>query len=432
GAWSSSGSGTFSPDSLTLNATYIPSASDTSIGNIVLTLISTNYGNCNPVSDSMVVTITSQPIVNAGNNMFVCNDNNVNLNGTVTNGSGTGIWTTNGTGTFNPNDSSLIATYIPSSSDTTIGTIVMTLTSTNNGGCLAISDSITVNFTPRPLVNAGNDFSVCSNDSALLAGVVTGSSTTGYWSSTGNGNFSPDSSNLNAYYIPDSADISNGFVDIVLTSSNACPVKDTVTVSFILAPTVDAGNNINICAGQDTVNLNGSVSGTTNTGIWTTNGTGIFIPNDSTLNATYQLSSADSANGNIMLILTSTNAIGCLNVSDTLQINVVFPPTFDAGSDIITCANNNPVLQGVVSSGTSYWTTNGDGSFAPDSSDLNATYILGNNDTISAFVTIYLNINNACGLYSDMLNITVTPAPFVDAGQDIVTCSNTLQIQLNG
>ncbi|PIX34969.1 MAG: hypothetical protein COZ59_07110, partial [Bacteroidetes bacterium CG_4_8_14_3_um_filter_31_14] len=337
GAWSSSGSGTFSPDSLTLNATYIPSASDTTIGNIVLTLISTNYGNCNPVSDSMVVTITSQPIVNAGNNLFVCNDNNVNLNGAITNGNGTGVWTTNGNGTFSPNDSSLTVTYIPGSNDTIIGTIVITLTSTNNGNCLPVSDSLIVNFTPRPLVNAGSDLTICSNDSALLAGTVSGSSTTGYWITLGNGYFYPDSSNLNAYYIPDSADIANGSVYLILTSANACPVSDSVLVIFQQVPVVNAGPNQVICLSQNQVILNGSISGSTNTGIWSTLGTGTFMPDSVTLNATYQISSDDSIAGTVNLILTSTNNGVCSPQSDAMQILITPVPSVNAGADTVAC-----------------------------------------------------------------------------------------------
>jgi len=432
GVWTTNGSGSFNPDSVTLNCTYIPSVIDTANGLVWLTLTSTNNGNCIAVSDSMQITITSQPIVNAGNNMFVCNDNNVILNGTITNGTGTGIWTTSGGGNFVPDNTALNATYIPASNDTIIGSIVFTLTSTNNGGCNPVSDSIIVNFTPRPNVFAGNDVSVCSNDSVLLSGIVSGSSTTGYWTTLGGGSFVPDSSNLNAYYIPDSSDISVGFATLILTSSNACPVKDSITIAFINPPFVNAGNNINICAGQLNVNLNGIVSGTTTTGMWTTNGSGVFSPDNTSLTPTYTLSSADSANGNIMIILSSTGAITCADVSDTLLINVVYPPVFDAGSDIVACANNNPVLQGVVSSGSSFWTTSGDGTFSPDSSLLNATYILGNNDTISSTVTIYLNINNVCGIYSDSLLITVTPAPFVDAGNDISTCTVSTLVQFNG
>src|SRR6185436_20410621 len=99
GAWTTSGTGTFSPNNTDLNATYIPSAADKAAGTRTLTLTTTCNGNCVAVNDAMVVTITTAPTVNAGSDQIVCANNaNVTLSGSVTIASG-GSWASSGSGT---------------------------------------------------------------------------------------------------------------------------------------------------------------------------------------------------------------------------------------------------------------------------------------------------------------------------------------------
>src|SRR5438034_2297574 len=59
GSWSG-GSGTFSPNNTTLNATYGPSAAEITAGTVTLTLTSNDPpGPCGAVSDTMVITINA-------------------------------------------------------------------------------------------------------------------------------------------------------------------------------------------------------------------------------------------------------------------------------------------------------------------------------------------------------------------------------------
>jgi hypothetical protein len=59
GKWSTSGTGNFSPDDVTLNGSYVPSASDMNNGSVTLTLTSTGSGSCNPGSDNLTITINT-------------------------------------------------------------------------------------------------------------------------------------------------------------------------------------------------------------------------------------------------------------------------------------------------------------------------------------------------------------------------------------
>ncbi|MBI5540376.1 MAG: gliding motility-associated C-terminal domain-containing protein [Bacteroidia bacterium] len=430
GQWTTNGTGVFIPTDTDLNANYIPSPSDTANGSVVIYLEATNYGTCLPANDSIVVTITSSPTINAGNNLSICNGNNAVLNGVVSTLSG--HWTTSGTGTFTPSDTILNPVYHPSAADTIAGSVILTLWSDNNGGCNQISDNITLTMVTFPIVNAGIDQTACSNVPVTLNGSITGGNGNGYWTTSGNGTFSPDSSALNANYNISSDDLTTGFVTLTLTASGGCSTNDSVRIDILPGPISDAGSNQAVCNTQTQVTLNGSITGSTNTGIWTSTGSGTFIPNDSTLNATYIFSLSDSIAGIVNLILTSTHNGNCPPAIDTMVVNINSAPTANAGADITACANSTVTLSGIVSSGSSFWSTSGSGTFSPDSSDLNATYHFSNADTTSGNVTLTLNVINACSNTSDSLLITITPAPYVDAGNNLTTCTSSSEVALSG
>src|SRR6185369_16198314 len=195
--------------------------------------------------------------------------------------------TTLGSGSFNPNATTLNAVYTLSTADSTAGAVTLVLTSTNNGVCGAVTDTMMVFTTTSTSAMAGVDTSICANDSLALNGSIIGGSA-GQWSSNGTGTFNPNSTTLNATYVPSAADVTAGSVILVLTPSNGCqPTIDSLTLTFNAAPVVSAGSSTVICASTNTVALNGSITGGTTTGIWTSNGTGTFAPNNTTLNGTY-------------------------------------------------------------------------------------------------------------------------------------------------
>ena len=127
---------------------------------------------------------------------FSCKNNPVTvLSGTVSGGTTTGIWT-NGSGSFNPSNSVLTATYSPSASELSTGFVKLVLKSTNNGSCNQVIDTMRITFTPSPTVAAGPDIYSCSNNAvSILSGTISGATTTGIWSG-GTGTFTPSNSAL--------------------------------------------------------------------------------------------------------------------------------------------------------------------------------------------------------------------------------------------
>ncbi|MGZ3862527.1 MAG: PKD-like domain-containing protein [Bacteroidia bacterium] len=439
GTWTTSGTGTFSPDANTLNATYTPSAADTSSGMITFTLTTTGSGMCATASSSMTVTITNAPTANAGPDQIKCKGApNAVLNGAVS-VTNAGTWSTLGSGSFTPNANTLNATYVPGGSDITAGTVLLVLTSANNGGCTPVTDTMKITYTDIPVTDAGPDQTVCANNATItLNGSVTVGSTTGIWSTSGTGTFTPNNTTLNANYIPSSADTAAGTVTFTLTSTGGCVnVTDNLTVTITDAPDVTAGPDKTVCATNAVVTLSGSFSGGATGATWTTTGSGTFSPDNTTMNATYTPSGADTASGSVLIILTSANAANCSQDIDTLKINYTRPPAVLATGNATVCANNSAPLTGVISggAGTGIWTTpNGSGTFAPGNTTLNASYNAVSADTAQANILLILTSTNngGCAPASDTVYVTVNPGPVVSAGADQLICSNNTTATLNG
>lgn len=359
----------------------------------------------------------------------------VNLNGSVTGGTITGVWSVlNGTGTLN-NPSSLATTYLPSPSDYTQGSVTFVLASTGN--CEPITDTVTVSFINSPEVNAGADISYCKNNvtAVPLNGTLifaAGASWTG-----GNGGAFGNPGSLNTSYTPSPADIANDSVVLYLTSSGsfyACPDdEDTIVIYFTEPPTVNAGADLVICSNQNAININGSVTGATTTGNWSTSGTGAFSPTSSNLSTNYQVSSIDTTVGSLYLTLTSTNNGSCLAEKDSILVTFLDPPSITITSSDSICSSLTYFdLNGIMSSGyTPTWSSSGFGSILSPNS-INTQYTISPVDTTLGYVDVFLASNaGICPVQEDSIRVYFIDPPNVYAGPDQLVCDNE-QVVLNG
>ncbi|PKP23105.1 MAG: hypothetical protein CVU05_00840 [Bacteroidetes bacterium HGW-Bacteroidetes-21] len=116
------------------------------VGQGVYSLIVSDIAGCFSSSASVLVTANSAPItVNAGSDQTLCiTATTVNLTGNVTVATG-GIWS-GGNGVFSPSNTSLNATYYPSSTEIQNGVVTLTLTSTGNGSCPIVTDNVVITF----------------------------------------------------------------------------------------------------------------------------------------------------------------------------------------------------------------------------------------------------------------------------------------------
>ena len=292
-------------------------------GTYNVSLITTSVSGC---KDTIVYAVNVQglPIANAGNDTISCTNNaTIGLGGTILNAGG-GIW--NGSGAFNPSNSTLNATYTPSAAAIANGADTLLLISTSNALCPADTDQVIISFYAGPTVNSGSDIFVCRDTAYVPVCATVTVASGGAWQTTGTGVFA-NPNLLCTNYTPSTADRNAGSVIVYLTSTgngNCLASQDSVTIIFTPTPIVAITSNDTSC--QSNPLLLG-VGTTTGSGIWTSSGTGTFVPNDTTLNAVYFPSAADDAAGLITLVFSSTNNGGCRTTYDTIDVTLIPSPT---------------------------------------------------------------------------------------------------------
>jgi len=184
GLWTTSGTGTFTGggnSTAVLNSQYFPSAQDVTNGSVVLTLASTSNDNCAVSTSQMTLRIHLLPSVTAGPNQNICSEDNVTLAGQNIIAGGA-IWSSSGTGTFNPSPNQLNTQYVPSAADIQNGSVVLTLTANGAGTCYIPSDKLTVKFIPPPTVSAGPTKYVLKGQTVTLDPTVSDPNVTYSWS----------------------------------------------------------------------------------------------------------------------------------------------------------------------------------------------------------------------------------------------------------
>jgi gliding motility-associated-like protein len=413
--WSSNGSGTFD-DATSATATYTPSVTDITNGNVTLTLTTNDpAGPCSESSDAMVLTIEPAAIANASADAIICSGTVYTLSGLIGGGASSLTWTSNGSGTFDDNTSAN-AIYTPSSSDILSGSITLTITTNDPAGfCSSSSDNMILTINPYATADAGPDTNICSGNSYKLSGIIGGGATSLKWSSNGSGTFD-DATSASATYTPSSADISVGNVILtILTDDPAGPclaASDAMTLIINPIPTVDAGQDIAICSGNQ-YSLTGTIGGGASSANWVSNGSGTF-DNSSNLSATYSPSVNDISNGSVLFTLITNDPAGaCVSMNDTMVLTINPVATMNVGTDATICQGTEYSITGVIGGGASsfVWTSNGSGTF-DNSSSANAIYTPSSAD-ISAGSVILTGTSNdpagPCSSVTDEMVLTITP-----------------------
>jgi gliding motility-associated-like protein len=424
------GTGTFVNPTTALANIYSASAQDSIATGVDLVLTATGTSVCPAASDVMHIDILPFGTVNAGADLSFCANNAVvQLNGTLQGDATTVQWTTTGTGAFFPNNAVLTPTYIPSALDTLIGGATLTLSALNS--CNSASDAMQLELTPAPYVNAGADQTYCNQVTVFnLGGAVSGITNAGQWTTTGAGTIANGGA-LNTTYTAVAADVANGSISFTLTSmnnGNCMAVTDVMTIHLTNGLQASAGPDQNVCVLGGSASLQGQIINGAPSGIWSTTGSGTFMPAPDVLNAQYQFSAADVTNGSVVLTLLSTNTGTCPPVQDQLVLTFGNASYAYAGADQTVCANA-PVAQlgGNFSGGAQggLWSTSGSGSFS-NSTDPNATYILSPSDlALGSVQLVYTTITNgSCAVASDGMVVDVQAPPVINAGADIMACSS--------
>ena len=406
---------------------YIPS--NNSFGSIITTTDQdwVNSSTSIPLMKNIITHLISPDqlsnlsSVNLGNDTTLCQGQSVTLNG----GSATSYLWSNGS-------------TAPSINVSTSGTYWLQI----NGGQCPSSDTISITINPTPIVNLGNDTTICQGQTVTLNG---GSATSYLWSN-GSTASSINSSTSGIYWLQ--------------ASNGQCSATDSITISINLNPTFNLGNDTTICQGQS-VTLNG---GSATSYLWSNGSTapsinvstsGIYwlqlsngqcpstdsititinpnsivnLGNDTTIcqgqTVTLNGGSATSylwSNGSTApSINVSTSGIywlqasnGQCSATDSITITINLNPTFNLGNDTTICQGQSVTLNG--GSATSYLWSNG--STAPSIN-------------VSTSGIYWLQLSNGQCPSTDSITITINPNPIVNLGNDTTICQGQT-VTLNG
>jgi hypothetical protein len=355
----------------------------------------TNSFGC--ISDTAIfaVTINQHPILILPNDSAaVCNNSPYQI---VASSNTTNVfWYSDGTGNFN--DTTIASpVYTPSASDT--GYIHLTMVA-GNSPCMNDSVNMVLYVSPSPVISIiGPTGPICYGTTDSLRAFGGG---TYIWTPGG----------IPSDIIGIRPLVSTTYT-VAVTNSYNCTSYDSITVDVIPPGIPDAGPDVQICAGDSA-----ALSGTQiNAGgiLWATLGDGIFLPDSTSSLVDYVAGVNDTVNGIATIVLTTTGA--CLNLTDTLDIQIGLHPFIEIGNDttLPTGGANVPTLAlfpVTLNVSGVQWTTSGTGTFSPSDTTINATYIPSTEDLNLDTLIISVTTTGSCPAVLDYLVIDFAPFYF--------------------
>lgn len=313
-----------------------------------------------PNSDTFNVTIQPVPQLSLGNDTAICGNDSVRLKNIYTNLAGaTYLWS---------NASVDSAIFAKAS-----GKYWLTVTKNT----CAASDTINLAVTPVPLVDLGNDTTICAEDVIRLQNKTGLPFYTNLWS-TGS----------TASYL----DVSSGGRYWLRASLNGCVAYDTIDITVLQLPLVNLGPDTLICEGGS-ITLRNKFTSQTGTHLWSTGST------DNNINA--------SAAGIYWLQVSA----GSCKARDTITLDTKANPIVFAGNDTAICAKDTITLRSNSQpAGSLYnWSTG---------SKQSTTKTNG-----KGFYTLAVTYNGCTSV--DSINVAELSLPYIELGPARDLCKGT-------
>jgi large repetitive protein len=277
-----------------------------------------------------------------------------------------------------------------------------------------------INLNAVPVASAGGDVTICLGSSTQL----NGSGGTTYLWSPATGLSNPNIANPVASPI-----VTTSYI-LTVYSNTACFAKDTVVVTVTQPATpnvtISTPSN-NVCAGS-TVNFTAvSTNGGSSPAYqWQVNGS-----NAGSNSSTFS-SNTLANNDQVRVILTSNASCitGNMDTSNVIIMNVgiaAAPTAAITASATAVCSGSlvtfNATVTNEGTNPTYQWQVNGIN--AGTNNNFFNTFTLNNNDQVKLILTSSLACATPASVTSNIISISVTPAPFADAGNDTTICAGT-------
>lgn len=430
--WSTQGDGTFENQN-SETAVYDPGVQDIENGQVTLQITAQALPPCTgSVNDEMTLYFEPLPIVMAGEDAEICDNESYTLQGDTVHASGV-YWTTSGDGTFD--DSTMIdATYFPGELDDQNNQVTLTLNATSMSPCTdEVQDEMVLSLMEGPTVNAGDDDIICETGTYMPDDANTDNTTSIVWTSSGDGTFQ-NANSITPEYTPGEQDVQNGEVYLILSGENeSCSsAQDSSLLTIQHEPFADAGTDTAKCidAGmQPQFQLNGEIQNSTFY-IWTSEGDGTFS-SDTVLNPTYSFGPMDIENQEVTLTLTANALSPCPEPDeDQVELSFAYRPSVDAGADDNICEGDSIPLNATATNvGTLIWQripNDGSGGTFDDATNLNAVYSPSQTDYDNGEIQLMLQVfgEGQCGELSvnDTVVYNVQQKPVSNAGDNVQLC----------
>ena len=308
------------------------------------------YG-CNDL-DSVLITVNGLPNVTTVNDQNICSGSTITLLGS---GADSYVWD-NG-----------VTNNVPFSIN---ATTTFTVTGSDLNGCIDTSQ-VTFTVQPSPNINLSSNQTICLGDQVILDAI-----------GANNISWNNGVSNTVPFYPTQSS-----YYTVSGDNSYGCVSEDSVLVTVNPLPNVNAGQDVNVCAGSASILI---ASGANN-----------YVWNNNIINGQSFIPSNTSS-----YIVIGTDNNGCVN-SDTVIVTVNSLPNVIAGSDQTVCLGDDVTLS--ASGANSYSWTNGvvnNVAFVPTSPNPNFV------SSVSYTVT-GTDINGCTN--TDIVLVTINPLPDIYA-----------------
>ncbi len=330
-------------------STYVPQSSQ------IITVYGTDANGC-VNSDSINVTLFPAAIVDAGPDISECFGTSVTITGS---GVDTYSW-----------DNGLVdgQPFVPP-----VGVVTYTVTGTDVNGCIDIDQMILTTWA-NPVVNAGNDQTICEGDSTYLSG--SGASTY-VWD---NGIINND------YFIP----AVNTTYTVIGTDNNGCIGNDDMNITIEAAAFPSFNAPVLADCTPFSFTLNNTSTGTQFTeAIWT-------LGNGATVTGAGPISYTYNSPGCFDVGLTLTTSLGCewdTLIPDYLCSYVLPIADFEPSPMNITDLENTSFMINQSAGGSYFSWDFGDGT---TSSEFEPVHFFPNTTTANYLVTLIVYTDNGC------------------------------------
>ncbi len=420
-----------------------PTIRPTGAGEIVLSLSVKGYTECNTTAvATKTITIVPPPVITIPTSKTICEGSTLILTTADVAATNTSsVSWSSALGTFSPNNS-LATVFTPAVGQT--GLVNLNLTANGLGGvCTSVTRAIALTITPKPIVNAGVDGTICEPGTFTVSGANIQNAASYSWGVSGPASIQTGTDNtLTPVIVSNSGASGNVTVTLTAVGLGTCPtpVSDNLIVQIKPKPVVNAGVDGALCEGISSYQLNGSVTNAAigTSYVWTTNGSGTIQATADPLKPIYIPGANDFNSGTGIkvvtfdLVATSTN--GCPTVTDSMNLTIYAKPIVNAGSDITNvCEGNSVILSNAtaINSNLISWSTSGNGIFDLTSNTIKPTYTLGSADTTSVTLTISAMPNAACPqvAVTDAMTIFINKKPSIVASTNEITmCAETFTL----